>query len=262
LTVAGSGTVTLSGPNSYAGATTVSGTLSVAAAAALPNEGNLAIQSGGKVQLSSGVDTITLQSLSIAATGGLDLSNNELIIDYNGADPIASIAAYLKSGYAGGKWNGPGIFTSAAASEPGYGIGYADGTDGVVAGLSAGQIEIKYTLLGDANLDGEVNGTDFNIMATNFNKTVSGWDKGDFDYSGSVNGSDFVLLADNFNQYASQSAVAATDLEALDAFAAANGLLAYIPEPAAGVIVMAVMFAGLSTGRRRYFNPALQTIAA
>jgi hypothetical protein len=87
-------------------------------------------------------------------------------------------------------------------------------------------------------------------MATNFNKTVSGWDKGDFDYSGSVNGSDFVLLADNFNQYASQSAVAASDIEALDAFAAANGLMADIPEPAAGVMVMAVMFAGLSIGRR------------
>ena len=69
-----------------------------------------------------------------------------------------------------------------------------------------------YTLLGDANLDGKVNGTDFNLMAANFNQAVTnGWDKGDFNYDGKVNGSDFVLLADNFNQFASQSAVSAAD---------------------------------------------------
>jgi len=77
--------------------------------------------------------------------------------------------------------------------------------------LASGQIEIMYTLLGDANLDGKVNGTDFNLMATNFNQAVTdGWDKGDFNYDGKVNGSDFVLLADNLNQFASQSAVAAS----------------------------------------------------
>ena len=78
-----------------------------------------------------------------------------------------------------------------------YGIGYADSADpGNPAGLASGQIEVMYTLLGDANLDGKVNGTDFNLMATNFNQAVTdGWDKGDFNYDGKVNGSDFVLLA-------------------------------------------------------------------
>ena len=42
-------------------------------------------------------------------------------------------------------------------------------------------------LLGDANLNGAVNGTDFAIMATNFNKAVlfghSGWTEGDFNSS-------------------------------------------------------------------------------
>jgi len=63
--------------------------------------------------------------------------------------------------------------------------------------------------LGDANLDGKVNGTDFNLMAENFNQAVTaGWDRGDFNYDGAVNGNDFVLLANNFNQ-ASQIAVPA-----------------------------------------------------
>ena len=75
-------------------------------------------------------------------------------------------------------------------------------------GCAAGTIEIMYTLLGDANLDGKVNGTDFSLMAANFNQAVTnGWDEGDFNYNGAVNGTDFVLLADNFNAFASESAV-------------------------------------------------------
>ena len=137
------------------------------------------------------------------------------------------------------------------ANSSSYGIGYADSADpGNPAGLASGQIEIMYTLLGDANLDGKVNGTDFNLMATNFNQAVTnGWDEGDFNYDGKVNGSDFVLLADNFNQFASQSAVSAADLAALDSFAAANGIsLANVPEPmSAAMMVMA----GLGMLRRR-----------
>ena len=68
------------------------------------------------------------------------------------------------------------------------------------AGLSSGTIEIKYTLLGDADLNGIVNGTDFGILAANFNKGVSGWDQGDFDYHDVVNGHDFGDLAANFNK--------------------------------------------------------------
>ena len=251
LTVAGSGTFALSGTNTYLGGTTVSGTLAVDNAASLPAAGALTIQNGGKVQFAAGIGGVSVSSLSIAGSGGLDINNNHLFISYTGSDPIANIAALLKSGYAGGNWNGPGIFSSSVPSNPGYGIGYADGADGVVGGIGSGQIEVKFTLLGDANLDGTVNGTDFNIMAANFNQRVTGWDKGDFNYDGAVNGSDFVLLADNFNQFASQSAVATGDMAALDAFAAANGFLSDLPEPAAGLLMMLFACPAMISRRRR-----------
>jgi hypothetical protein len=45
---------------------------------------------------------------------------------------------------------------------------------------------VNYTLLGDANLDGKVNGTDFAILASNFNQSVTGWDNGDFAYDSGI----------------------------------------------------------------------------
>jgi autotransporter-associated beta strand protein len=249
-TALSAGTVVLSGVNSYGGGTTVTGgTLIVGASAALPN-GNVAI-TGGTLQLGAGTGLAQMTSLSMSGAGTLDVDNNHLIITYGSSDPIATIAEYIKSGYNLGNWNGPGIISTAAQTTtngPHYGVGYADGADGVVAGLTSGQIEVMYTLLGDANLDGLVNGSDFNILAANFNQSVTGWDQCDFNYGGVVNSADFLDLLENFNQGVSGAATAG-DFAALDAFAAANGIsLAVVPEPmCAGMMAMA----GLGMLRRR-----------
>jgi autotransporter-associated beta strand protein len=269
LTKSGTGTLILATVNTYSGGTTVSaGKLIIeptsSTTSALPS-GSLAI-SGGAVQIAKNVtagsqtgatpaSNVNISSLSITGNGALDITNNHIIIDYvSGHDPISSIAALIQGGYANGTWTGNGIMSTMAQSNASYGIGYADSADvGNPAGLSSGQIEIKYTLLGDANLDGKVNGSDFTLMAANFNDSVSaGWDKGDFNYSGTVNGDDFVLLADNFNDFASQSAVSAADLAALDSFAAANGIsLTSVPEPASVGICAIVMIGLLQTRLRR-----------
>jgi autotransporter-associated beta strand protein len=272
------GTVVLSGDNTYSGGTTVSsGTLLIeptstpsATLSALP-KGPLTI-TGGTVKLAANVtagsqsgntpvtaptSNVNITSLAVSGNGTLDIGNNHIIINYgSGTDPISSIAALIVSGYnaSGTHWAGTGITSSAAAANSGsYGIGYADANDtGDPAGLASGQIEIAYTLLGDANLDGKVNGSDFTLMATNFNDSVTnGWDKGDFNYSGTVNGDDFVLLANNFNDFASQSSVASADLAALSSFAASNGIsLTSVPEPAsAGVLALSAI--GMLRRRRR-----------
>ncbi|MGA2443479.1 MAG: PEP-CTERM sorting domain-containing protein, partial [Tepidisphaeraceae bacterium] len=165
-----------------------------------------------------------------------------------------TIANYIKSGYNGGGWNGPGIISTAALTKTNglsYGVGYADGADGKVSGLVSGQIEVAYTLLGDANLDGLVNAADFTILAANFNQPVTAWDQGDFNYDGLVNAADFTDLAANFNQSVSGAAVSAGDVAALDAFAAANGIsLAAVPEPASmGLLALGAV--GVLARRRR-----------
>jgi hypothetical protein len=196
-----------------------------------------------------------INTLTLDGTAALDLTNQHLLIDYSvNADPVAAIRAYLITGRSGGTWTGLGIQSSSAAANPSYALGYADSADpGNPAGLAPGTIEIKYTLLGDANLDGVVNGTDFGILAANFGQQVGGWDQGDFNYDGVVNGTDFGALAANFGQQASGADVTlpSSDWAALDAFAAANGLMADVPEPAAmGLVIFGAM--SVLAHRRRY----------
>src|SRR5208282_3579024 len=214
-------------------------------ASAALNVGSLLINGGG-LQLASGSGSSVVGSLTMTGTGALDMTNNKLFIDFGaGLDPIASVAAWIKNGYYG--LSGPSIISSDIAADDAasgllYGLGYADGKDGVVAGLPSGEIEIMFTLLGDANLDGTVNSEDFSLFSEHLGLSGMMWDDGDFNYDGTVNSEDFSLFSHNLGQTASLAASAGV-LEA------ANGInLTNVPEPmSAGMMVMA----GLGILRRR-----------
>ena len=204
-----------------------------------------------KLQLTQSFSTFTMAGLTIntASNSSLDLGTNTLIIDYSTplTDPIASIAAWIKDGYDNGAWNGPGITSSAIASADAatglsYGIGYADSADpGDPAGLPSGEIEIKFTLLGDANLDGIVNAEDFTPFSTNIGASGASWDQGDFNYDGTVNAEDFTPFSHNLGQSANQ----AGPLTGAGAIGLAN-----VPEPASmGLMVAAGL--GILSRRRR-----------
>ncbi len=178
--------------------------------------GSLTIN-GGMLDLGTSSGGSAVTSLAITGSGTLDVGNNHLFIDFSGADPISTVRGYLTTGYAGGLWNGDGIDSSAAAVTPGYGVGYADGSDGVVTGLSSGQIEIQYAPYGDANLDGSVSGTDFSILVSNLGKSVNAWDKGDFNYDGVDNGDDFSMLISNLDKSAANADIATASIVNLSA---------------------------------------------
>jgi autotransporter-associated beta strand protein len=284
LTKSNTSTWTLSGSNTYTGNTTVSaGTLVAATTGSLPNLTNLAnngttdiygnqtlgsltgtgtlnVGNGttpNTVKLNNGGGLATLGGLNIASSSALDIANNHFILTYTSgtkATVDANVRAYIINGRNGGAWNGVGINSSVAAlpANSHYAIGYADGADGKVVGLSSGQIEVKYTLLGDADLDGVVTGSDFTTLVGNLGKSGRVWDQGDFEYTGSVTGSDFTDLVSNLGKSANGAAVVipAADYAAIDAFAAANGLMADVPEPAT-MSLLALGTIGVLARRRR-----------
>jgi hypothetical protein len=153
---------------------------------------------------------LNLTSLSLASGGTLDVGGNELLINYgSGPDPIASIRGEILTGYNGGLWNGTGITSSKAAAvdsnpanyQSGLGIGDSADPDNS-AGLPPGQLEVVFTLYGDADLSGTVNGVDYGILAANVGKGTTGWDAGDFNYDGSIDNTDYQLLMANYGQSA------------------------------------------------------------
>jgi hypothetical protein len=147
----------------------------------------------------------------------IDLADNDMIVDYSGASPIATIQSLLTSGYAAGAWTGAGIRSSAAAATTNTALGYAEATDlfsVFPATFAAQQIDntavcMKYTSYGDANLDGNVNLQDFNRLAGNFGTAGRRWSHGDFNFDGNVNLQDFNRLAAHFGQggFAADSSV-------------------------------------------------------
>jgi autotransporter-associated beta strand protein len=249
LTLSGSGKVTISTSNSYGGGTIVnSGELVIGSVAALPSGTSLTIGTGsssGTIQLATTSKTFALSGLTIYS-GSLDVTSNTVTISYSTGDPIATIQSYL----AGGEIVSSTVNSlNSSQSKLAYGIGYADGADGIVSGLSSGEIEIKPTLAGDAKLQGNVVFGDFQLLAQYFGSS-GGWDEGNFTYGATIDFGDFQQLAQDFG--ANSSAITASELASLNSFAGQFGdalvantggvgfSLVSVPEPASiGVVAMA-----------------------
>ncbi len=183
---------------------------------------SLSIAGGGTAALDPhGGRVLVTPSLSIAAGGAMDLSDNDLIVR---ATPgtrdavLAQVAGWIASGAAGLAWNGPGIHSSAAASDASsltaLGVmlndnGFGSAFYASFAGQSVNENDVlaKYTYYGDADLSGAVDGTDYALIDNGFNSALAGWFNGDFDHSTSTDGTDYALIDNAFN---SQSGPLAT----------------------------------------------------
>lgn len=68
--------------------------------------------------LPAGGYPFSANSISIGTGGTLDIADDYLTINYANVDPASSIAAWIDSGYANGKWNGTGIISSNTLGDP------------------------------------------------------------------------------------------------------------------------------------------------
>jgi hypothetical protein len=163
--------------------------------------------------LATGGRLLVTNSLVLNGTAGawhslLDLAGNDMIVQGGGSTSLANVFSQLKSGFnaQSGYWNGTsGIVSTSAASDTRFlaTLGFRAGGitfDGV--NTTTSDVLVKYTYYGDADLNGVVNGADYQQIDNGFGGHLTGWSNGDFNYDGVVDGSDFSLIDNTFNQLA------------------------------------------------------------
>lgn len=210
-------------------------------------EGTLKMQDGGGASAVDGV--------AVDASAKLDLRNNSMVIR---AQEIGTFESGAYTGVLGmvatgrgtdGLWNHVGGITTsmsdatanslttlavALASETQYAGGVFDGVS-----VADGDVIVRYTWHGDADLNGELNGDDYFYLDSHIlqSGSVFGFHNGDFNYDGELNGDDYFLL-DSTILYA-------------QAYGSAPGLTA-IPEPGVGLLGFAgaMLWGALSRKRR------------
>ena len=133
------------------------------------------------------------------------------------------------------------------------------GNVGGPTNTSPGDVAIKYTYYGDANLDGMVDGSDYSIIdssylteateSTPFSVGITGWQNGDFNYDGVVDGSDYTLIDNAFN---SQGAQISAQVALPTAQIAGSAGSSSVPEPTTlGLLGIGVVgLLGRRSGRR------------
>ncbi len=219
------GTLTLAGnPTTGGGTVTLNDSAAVVFAAAPAGTGVNARALAALNLLAGGTATVatpaasadravlSLGTLSVAAGDTLDLGGNDMVIA-NGS--LSAVTALAATGYDSGRWDGPGLASSAAAADPAHltALGVIPNTaggaaavyptfDGVSAAASA--VLVRFTTYGDANLDGSVDLADYTRIDAGFVSAataapLAGWANGDFDYDGVVDGSDYTLIDSTFN---------------------------------------------------------------
>jgi hypothetical protein len=185
----------------------------------------ITIAAGAKLQVAAPSSQanralIVASSLSIAGatgnwTGTLDLTGNDL--DLPGGS-LAATTNQIAQGYnagAGGLWNGTGLISSTAGADTTHrtalGVIQNNQSGSAIYGGGSGQVPfdttnpgasdvlVKLTYLGDTNLDGKVDGSDYSRIDNGSKTSQTGWFNGDFNYDGSINGSDYTLIDNAYN---------------------------------------------------------------
>jgi hypothetical protein len=244
------------------------------------NESDLVFFGDGRLVVHDLLLVNAFSSLGFSGVGGIDLTRGRFIYDYDSQSIAGFVAAYIGFARKGGRWDGRGITSSAAAGSLATSLGYAEASD--VFGLAGGNfggtpvdgtaVLVKFTWTGDTDLNGVINFDDYVRTDSGFNNHKSGWFNGDFDYDARVTFDDYVLIDLAFNAqdgtlrraiaYLSgedRSKRGMNDDEALrmiELHAAqfgqlyADHFLAAVPEPDGMVVSTALLAAGAFPRRR------------
>ena len=154
----------------------------------------------------------SIYNWSVNVLSGITLDVGQSTVYFAGVfgpDVASLFRQYMVNGYNGGAWNGvptasTGVITSKAAADgpaAKYAVGYAYSGDGVVVGRPANTFEVRYTLMGDADLDWEVGSADAVALARHWlapSLPPPDWDQGNFNFDGTIDFADANLMKANY----------------------------------------------------------------
>jgi hypothetical protein len=231
---------------------------------------SLNISSGALAKLTTTGSCQVLVTAQLSIAGTLDLTTNALDVS---ASSLSAITALVAEGYnpaAGGNWNGSGITSSAAAANTTHltALGVIQNNQGGSAiftsanqfeGITpgAGDVLVKYTYYGDADLNGKVDGSDYTRIDNGHLTNATGWYNGDFNYDGVINGSDYTLIDNAYNTQGAQlSAEQATAISTAQIAGSSS-----VPEPTT-LSMMGLTAVALLRRRSRRARPGLCSISS
>jgi hypothetical protein len=225
LTTIGIGNISLSGTNTYTGATAIEGfqgasgtpgIVTLNSTKALPFNTALSVgvtnsQSDvaaiGDLVLAKGIGTLNVGSLDFRFGGAsdsffsvVDITNNKISINYGavgGTSPLALIEAEIASGTQGlqNSFSGDGVNGQILSSDLPANEVTAEYDNG-------SSVIIGNTIVGDTNVDGTVNLTDLLNLLNAYGQTGQYWGTGDTNGDGTVNLTDLLSLLNNYGQTA------------------------------------------------------------
>jgi autotransporter-associated beta strand protein len=182
----GSGTFTLIRPPSFTGATSVWDGKFIFDCHSITGS-YLGVHSSGSAEFTPGGDHI-LRTQQLYLAGPLTTHDNSIILDYTGSSPIATLIGYLNSDRLLPDPAYLGLPTTLAIAEAAD-LGLTE-----FAGLAIDDttVILKYTYVGDANLDGQVDALDYERIDLAIGNTgVLGTAQGDLNYDGNVDALDY-----------------------------------------------------------------------
>jgi hypothetical protein len=166
----------------------------------------------GQVKIDSGA-TLAIANFLTFNGGTIDLAGGSLLTRAGVSGPTpAQMRNAIINGRNGGAWNGaggPGIAAMnsslAAGSAALDGVGYGLGSQIAISStggfnIAPGDTLFRYTLEGDANLNGAVNAADLGVLSLNWQGNSKVFSQADFNYDNKVDLWDLYGLSKNFNQ--------------------------------------------------------------
>ena len=186
-----------------------------AASLNLSGGASAAITSLGGARTPANHRVLVVNGLSIDSASRLDITDNDVIVDYTGGSPIGAVEADVAAGYnVTGDWLGNGIVSSIAATDGNFTAAVADNAllaapfGSAQGGVPfAGQnvdlttVMIKFTHRADVNLDGLVTPDDSAVFGGNYDENqFAMWSTGDMNFDGLFTPDDAAIFGGAYDE--------------------------------------------------------------